>query len=102
MLVYILENYVRESRTQCLDAMYRASRVSFDRPSRKIEGDFARRVDDMSSLTNALFLPLHIWEVVPLGVYGWKHPQAGEGAGRGGALPCFAHLVYAIPHGISL
>ena len=64
--MYILENYVRESRTQCLDAMYPASRVSFHRPSRKMEGgrrwngESARRVDDMSSLTNALFLPLHV------------------------------------------
>ena len=47
MLVYILETYLRESRTKCLD--------------------------DMSSLTNALFLRLHIWIVVPLGVYGWTH-----------------------------
>ena len=71
MLVYILENYVRESRTQYLD--------------------------DMSSLTNALFLRLHIWKVVPLGVYGWTHALSGCGG-----LSCFAHLVCAILHGIGL
>ena len=92
---------MRESRTQCLDAMYPASRVSIDRPSRKIEGDSARRVDDMSSLTNALFLPLHIWEVVPS--LRMDTPSSGGGGGAGGgALPCFAHLVCAILHGTSL
>ena len=98
--MYILENYVRESRTQCLADMYPASRVSYDLPSRKIEGDSARRVDDMSSLTNALFLLLHIWKEVPLGVYRWTHAlKRGQG---GGELPCFAHSVCAILHGISL
>ena len=89
MLVYILENYVRESRTQCLADMYPASRVSYDLPSRKIEGDSARRVDDMSSLTNALFLLLHIWKEVPLGVYRWTHAlKRGQGGGGGTSMFC--------------
>ena len=75
MLVYILENYLLELRTQCLD--------------------------DMSSLTSALFLRLHIWKVVPLGVYGWTHASSGCG-GWGGGLSCFAHLLCAILHGIGL
>ena len=76
MLVYILENYLLELRTQCLD--------------------------DMSSLTSALFLRLHIWKVVPLGVYGWTHALSGCGGWGGGGLSCFAHLVCAILHGIGL
>ena len=56
-----------------------------------MEGESARRVDDMSSLTNALFLPLHlrtsrglIWEnkTYKLKVYfpgGWTPHMKGVG-----------------------
>ena len=45
----------------------------------------------------ALFLRLHIWKTVPLGVYRWTHALGG-----GGKFPCLAHSVCAAPHGRGL
>ena len=39
------------------------------------------------ALTNGLFLRLHIWKMVPLGVYGWTHALEGGGGAAQPQLP---------------
>ena len=57
----------------------------------------------MSSLTNPLFLGLHIWKMVPFGVNRWQmDTRAQAGVGAGGDFHVWLAPICAALYGIGL